>query len=56
VQVQVLGEKFNATARVASPEEKRRLWPVMTKIWPDYDKYQMRTDRDIPIVILERSS
>ncbi len=56
VQVQVLGERFKARARVASPEEKKRLWPKMTKIWPDYEKYQARTDRDIPVVILERSS
>jgi len=56
VHVQVEAEKFDAVARVASPEEKRRLWPVMAKIWPDYDKYQMRTDRDIPVVVLERSS
>ena len=56
VHVQVEAEKFDAVARVASPEEKRRLWPVMSKIWPDYDKYQMRTDRDIPVVVLERSS
>jgi deazaflavin-dependent oxidoreductase (nitroreductase family) len=56
VQVQVLGEKFKARARAASPEEKKRLWPKMAKIWPEYDKYQARTDRDIPVVILERSS
>ena len=55
VQVQVLGERFKAKARAASPEEKKRLWPKMTKIWPDYEKYQARTDRDIPVVILERS-
>lgn len=56
VQVQVEAERFNATARVASPAEKRRLWPKMTKIWPEYQRYQTRTDRDIPVVILERSS
>jgi len=56
VQVQVEAERFNATARVASPAEKRRLWPKMTKIWPEYERYQTRTDRDIPVVILERSS
>ena len=55
VQVQVLGERFKARARVASPEEKKRLWPKMAKIWPEYDKYQARTERDIPVIILERS-
>jgi deazaflavin-dependent oxidoreductase (nitroreductase family) len=56
VQVQVGGERFEARARVASSEEKKRLWPKMVKIWPDYEKYQTRTERDIPVVILERSS
>ena len=56
VQVQVVGERFKARARVASPEEKKRLWPKMVKIWSDYEKYQTRTERDIPVVILERSS
>jgi len=55
VQVQVLGERFKARARVASPEEKKRLWPMMAKIWPEYDKYQARTERDIPVIVLERS-
>ena len=55
VHVQVGAEKFDAVARTASPEEKRRLWPRMAEIWPDYDKYQAKTDRDIPVVILERS-
>ena len=55
VQVQVLEERFKARARVASPEEKKRLWPKMAKIWPEYDKYQTRTDRDIPVIVLERS-
>ena len=55
VQVQVLEERFKARARVASPEEKERLWPMMAKIWPEYDKYQARTERDIPVIVLERS-
>ncbi|MEV2240760.1 nitroreductase family deazaflavin-dependent oxidoreductase [Micromonospora sp. NPDC049891] len=54
VQVQVGADRFTARARVASPEEKARLWPVMTGIWPAYDDYQAKTDRDIPVVLLER--
>jgi deazaflavin-dependent oxidoreductase (nitroreductase family) len=54
VQVQVGADRFSARARTASPEEKARLWPKMTKIWPEYDSYQQRTNRDIPVVILER--
>ncbi len=53
VAVQVGAEKFTARARTATPEEKRRLWPVMAGIWPAYDEYQTKTDRDIPVVVLE---
>jgi deazaflavin-dependent oxidoreductase (nitroreductase family) len=55
VEVQVGADKFTARARTANAEEKARLWPIMTKTWPDYDSYQQRTDRDIPVVILERA-
>jgi deazaflavin-dependent oxidoreductase (nitroreductase family) len=53
VQVQVGPEKFSARARPATSREKPRLWRVMASIWPDYDRYQARTTRDIPVVILE---
>ena len=56
VQVQIRGDKFDATARDATPEERPELWKQMTEIWPDYDSYQERTDREIPIVILERTN
>jgi deazaflavin-dependent oxidoreductase (nitroreductase family) len=54
VEVQVKGEKFRARARTATPEEKPELWPIMIKEWPPYDEYQTKTDRDIPVVVLER--
>jgi deazaflavin-dependent oxidoreductase (nitroreductase family) len=54
VRVQVFEETFAARARTATPEEKPRLWQIMTSIWPDYDAYQTRTDRGIPVVIIER--
>ena len=56
VDVQVGAERFRATARTATPEEKPRLWKLMASIWPDYDRYQEKTDRVIPVVILERAS
>ena len=31
------------------------MWKVMTKAWPDYDDYQAKTDREIPVVVLERA-
>jgi deazaflavin-dependent oxidoreductase (nitroreductase family) len=54
VRVQVKGERFNARARTAKGEERARLWPIMTALWPDYDDYQTRTEREIPVVVLER--
>ena len=55
VELQVAADRFTATARTATPEEKAALWPVMTAILPRYDEYQQSTERDIPLVILERS-
>jgi deazaflavin-dependent oxidoreductase (nitroreductase family) len=55
VSVQVGADRFDVTARTASPEEKARLWPEMTKIWPAYDEYQAKTERDIPVIVLERT-
>ena len=40
-------------ARIASPEEKAAYWPIAVAAWPDYDKYQASTDRDIPLMICE---
>jgi deazaflavin-dependent oxidoreductase (nitroreductase family) len=53
VEIQVKGDKINARARTATPAEKAEMWPIMTKEWPDYDEYQTKTDRDIPIVVVE---
>jgi len=55
VELQVRGDRFPAVARTASAEEKARLWPKMTAVWPSYDDYQANTDRDIPVVIIERA-
>jgi deazaflavin-dependent oxidoreductase (nitroreductase family) len=54
VQVQVKGDRFAAHARTATAEEKPELWKIVTAVWPDYDRYQERTDREIPVVILTR--
>ncbi|MBV8195004.1 MAG: nitroreductase family deazaflavin-dependent oxidoreductase [Candidatus Dormibacteraeota bacterium] len=53
VTVQVKDERFQAHARTASDGEKPELWRVMASVWPDYDDYQRRTSRTIPLVILE---
>lgn len=54
VELQVGAERFAARARPATDEEKPALWRQMTEIWPDYDRYQAKTARSIPVVVLER--
>ncbi|RFU37791.1 nitroreductase family deazaflavin-dependent oxidoreductase [Actinomadura logoneensis] len=54
VKVQVRGDRFTARARTATPEERPRLWKKMVAVWPDYDEYTRKTDREIPVVVLER--
>jgi deazaflavin-dependent oxidoreductase (nitroreductase family) len=54
VDVQVGGDRFTARASTANAEEKPRLWRSMASIWPEYDRYQATTERDIPVVIIER--
>ena len=54
VDVQIKGEKFHAHPHTAEGEERERLWKQMTAVWPDYDEYQKKTDREIPVVVLER--
>jgi deazaflavin-dependent oxidoreductase (nitroreductase family) len=53
VEVQVKDRVFAARARVADPDEKATLWPLMVEVWPDYAEYQKKTDRQIPVVVLE---
>ena len=54
VRVQVRGERFTARARPAGPDERSRLWELMTGIFPTYRTYARQTSREIPVVILER--
>jgi deazaflavin-dependent oxidoreductase (nitroreductase family) len=53
--LQVKADRFKVKARDATPDEKPALWEQMTAQWPDYDEYQKQTDREIPVVILERA-
>jgi deazaflavin-dependent oxidoreductase (nitroreductase family) len=53
--IQVKAERIPVAARTASAEEKPRLWRIMCGIWPNYDAYQARTERDIPVVVLSPS-
>ncbi|MFC0544751.1 nitroreductase family deazaflavin-dependent oxidoreductase [Kutzneria chonburiensis] len=52
VGVQVGTRRFTGRARVASPAERAALWPQMAGIFPLYDEYARKTEREIPIVLL----
>jgi deazaflavin-dependent oxidoreductase (nitroreductase family) len=54
VFVQVAEERFEARAQAATARQRPRLWGLMVSIWPEYERYQTRTEREIPVVILER--
>jgi len=53
VELEMRGKKRSMTAHVASADEKKALWPEVTAAYKGYAQYQKRTDRDIPLVILE---
>lgn len=53
VGIQVGSERRRVRARVASSEERKRLWRKAVEAYSGYATYQERTDREIPIVILE---
>lgn len=53
VEVTMLGKTQRMRARVASSDEKAGLWPKVTKAYKGYAGYQTKTDRDIPLVILD---
>jgi deazaflavin-dependent oxidoreductase (nitroreductase family) len=56
VEVQVKDDVFRARARTARGDEREQLWKLAAQQWPDYDAYQTRTEREIPVVVLERES
>lgn len=53
VTVQVRDRRFPARARTATAQERSELWSLMTDTWPAYDDYQRKTEREIPVVVLE---
>jgi deazaflavin-dependent oxidoreductase (nitroreductase family) len=53
VDIMVGGDKKAFIAKQASGDEKRELWPHLLMLYPDFDEYQARTDRDIPVFICE---
>jgi deazaflavin-dependent oxidoreductase (nitroreductase family) len=56
VEIEIGREKLKARAHRASAAEKKALWPKLVAMYRDFDDYQARTERDIPVVILSPSA
>ena len=54
VWVQQGALSFWTVAHTATADEKPRLWNLMVDHYADYANYQVNTDREIPVVVLER--
>ena len=52
--IQVRGDVIEVSAEDAAGEERERLWSLMNEVWPDYNGYQAKTDREIPVVVFSR--
>jgi F420H(2)-dependent quinone reductase len=52
-EVEVGGKTRRVSVRIAAQDERDELWPRVVEIWPDYAQYQKRTDRQIPLIVLE---
>jgi deazaflavin-dependent oxidoreductase (nitroreductase family) len=52
--IQVQADEVPVVATTAEGEERARLWSSMTEVWPDYDAYQRKTAREIPVVVFTR--
>jgi deazaflavin-dependent oxidoreductase (nitroreductase family) len=53
VHIQVANDKFDAVARVATGEERKKLWQAMVDYYTPYTDYQAATQRQIPVVVLD---
>lgn len=52
--IQVKDEEIPVDAATAEGDERQRLWSAMAEVWPPYDDYQKKTDREIPVVVFSR--
>jgi deazaflavin-dependent oxidoreductase (nitroreductase family) len=52
--IEVQSETVPVVASVAEGDERARLWNAMVEVWPDYDTYRAKTEREIPVVVLSR--
>ena len=53
VEVQAGTAKMKARARTATGAERAKLWQEALKFWPPYADYQTKTEREIPVVVLD---
>jgi deazaflavin-dependent oxidoreductase (nitroreductase family) len=53
VEVQVATKKLKARARTATGDERARLWKKALEFWPPYADYALKTEREIPVVVLD---
>lgn len=53
IDIMVEGKTRAYTARQLSDDEKRDIWPHLLSLYPDFDEYQARTDRNIPVFLCE---
>jgi len=51
--VQVGSSRRTVHAHVADAKERKRLWPVVVAVYSGYEAYQRRTQREIPLIVLE---
>jgi deazaflavin-dependent oxidoreductase (nitroreductase family) len=56
VELQDRTEKWDMVAREVTGDEKALWWERAVAVWPDYAAYQAKTDREIPVIVLERAS
>ncbi len=52
--IELLDATIPVRASTATGEERARLWALMAEVWPAYDDYQAKTDREIPVVVLSQ--
>lgn len=52
-EVEIRGKRLRVTARQADAEEYKRLWPLLVAMYGGYAEYKKKTEREIPVVILQ---
>jgi deazaflavin-dependent oxidoreductase (nitroreductase family) len=55
VTIEIGTDKYDATASVVTGEERERLWKAQVAVAPYFADYQAKTDREIPVIVLERT-